>query len=223
MVGRREVVLIAMIGESLEALTFSRTHREIARILELRPRTVRVRRGRDEIELPVEQVVVGDLVVIRPGERVPVDGTVLDGRSSVDQSTLTGESLPVDKGAGDDVFAGTMNQFGAWRFAPTRSARKPRWAHVIQLVAQAQHHKARIERTADRLARYFLPFVLACAAVTFVVNNRDALAGWNSAGGRPLVWMPTLAVLVVTCPCALILATPAAMMAALAWLAGAAC
>src|SRR5580658_5920693 len=158
-----EVVLIAMIGESLEALTFARTHREIERILELRPRLVRVRRGGQEIEVPVKEVGVGEIVVVRPGERVTVDGTVLIGRSTVDQSTLTGESLPIDKGVGDSVFAGTINQFGALDVQADAVGDETTLGRVIQLVAEAQHHKARIERTADRLARYFLPFVLACA------------------------------------------------------------
>ena len=155
-----EVVLIAMIGESLEALTFARTHREIERILELRPRLVRVRRGGQEIEVPVKEVAVGEIVVVRPGERVTVDGTVLVGRSTVDQSTLTGESLPIDKGIGDQVFAGTVNQFGALDVQADAVGDETTLGRVIQLVAEAQHNKAHIERTADRLARYFLPFVL---------------------------------------------------------------
>jgi Cu+-exporting ATPase len=212
-----EVVLIAMIGESLEAITFSRTHREIQKILELRPRSVRVRRGISEVEIPVSQVQVGDVVVVRPGERIAVDGTVLVGRSTVDESTLTGESLPVDKGESDSVFAGTLNQFGALEIRADVVGEHTTLGQVIQLVAEAQHHKARVERTADRLARYFLPFVLVLALGTFVVTNWTTLASANPAAG-PWVWMPTLSVLVVTCPCALVLATPAAMMAALAWL-----
>lgn len=214
-----EVVLIASVGESLEALTVARTHREIHKILELRPRVVRVRRGDQEVEVPVEDVQVGEVIVIRPGERVPVDGTVLSGRSTVDQSTLTGESLPVDKGEGDAVFTGTLNQFGALEVRAEKLGDETTLGQVIQLVAEAQQRKAPVERTADRLARYFLPFVLACALVTFAYGNYSALSA--AFRGEAAEWrlMPTLAVLVVACPCALILATPAAMMAALAWLA----
>jgi Cu+-exporting ATPase len=213
-----EVVLIAMIGESLEALTFARTHRELHRILELRPRRVRVRRGDAEVEIPADQVQVGDTLVVRPGERIAVDGTVLVGRSAVDQSMLTGESLPVDKGAGDPIFAGSMNQFGALEIRADVVGAQTSLGQIIQLVAEAQHHKAKIERTADRLARYFLPFVLTCAGATFLYSN-FVQRGLTAEPGSQWIWMPTLAVLVVTCPCALILATPAAMMAALAWLA----
>lgn len=215
-----EVVLIALVGESLEALTFARTHREIHRILELRPRRVRVRRGEQIVEIAVGQVAAGDVVVLRPGDRVPVDGTVLTGRSAVDQSTLTGESIPVDKGPGDEIFAGTLNQFGALEVRTDVVGDATTLGQVIRLVADAQHHKGAIERTADRLARYFLPFVLICAAITFVATNSAHLWAAPAAGAQARwVWMPTLAVLVVSCPCALILATPAALLAALAWLA----
>ena len=214
-----EVVLIAMVGESLEAMTFARTYREIHKILELRPRTVRVVRDDREVELPIDQAKVGDRVVVRPGERVPVDGTVLDGRSAVDQSTLTGESLPVDKAAGETVYAGTLNQFGALTIRADEVGDDTTLGHVIQLVAQAQQHKARVERTADRMARIFLPVVLFLAALTFLVSNQGAIRASIDGGPAHWTWMPTLAVLVVACPCALILATPAAVMAALAWLA----
>ncbi|HEX3869609.1 MAG TPA: hypothetical protein VHV77_04150, partial [Pirellulales bacterium] len=133
-----EVVLIAMIGESLEALTFSRTHREIQRILELRPSTVRVRRNGQEVELPAADVQMGDTVVVRPGERIAVDGRVISGRSSVDQSTLSGESVPVDKGPADEVFAGTLNQFGALEIEAQRVGSQTTLGQVIQLVADAQ-------------------------------------------------------------------------------------
>ncbi len=152
-----EVVFIAMLGESLEAVTFSRTHREIRRILELRPRTARVLRGDAEHVVPVEEVAVGDRVLVRPGERIPVDGTVLKGESAVDQSTLTGESLPADKTSGSSVFTGTLNQFGALEVQADKVGEDTTLAQVIHLVAQAQQHKAPIERTADRMARLFLP------------------------------------------------------------------
>ena len=107
-----EVVFIALVGEVLEAWTFARTRRALGRLVDQTPRTARVRRDGEEVEIPAHDVAVGDLVIVRPGERIPVDGTVLAGRSTVDQSALTGESLPIDKGPGDPVFTGTMNQFG---------------------------------------------------------------------------------------------------------------
>ncbi|MBI3466068.1 MAG: cation-translocating P-type ATPase, partial [Planctomycetes bacterium] len=208
-----EVVFIAMVGESLEAITFSRTHREIRRILELQPRTAHVLRGETELDVPIAEVQIGDRVIVRPGERIAVDGTVLRGQSAIDQSTLTGESLPVDKADGDTVFAGTLNQFGALEVRADKVGEDTTLGQVIELVAEAQQNKAPLERAADRLARVFLPAVLACAAATLVYTN------WGTTSFRELNWMPTLAVLVVACPCALILATPAAVMAALAWLA----
>jgi Cu+-exporting ATPase len=208
-----EVVFIAMVGESLEAITFSRTHREIRRILELQPRSAHVLRGEAEVEVLVTELNIGDCVVVRPGERVPIDGTVLKGQSAVDQSTLTGESLPADKSPGDQVFAGTLNQFGALEVRADKVSEDTTLAQVIHLVSEAQENKAPLERTADRFARIFLPVVLACAAGTLVYTN------WGATSLTSLNWMPTLAVLVVACPCALILATPAAVMAALAWLA----
>ncbi len=214
-----EVVLIAMIGESLEALTLQRTHRELGRILDLRPRTVRVRRAGVEREVPAAEVQLGELAIIRPGERVTVDGTVVAGRSALDQSSLTGESLPVDKGPGEAVYAGTLNQFGALEVRVEALGADTTLGQVVQLVAEARQHKAHSERLADTLARLFLPFVLALAAVTLVVTNWASVRDLSLNSWQAWNWMPTLAVLVVACPCALVLATPAAVLAALAWLA----
>jgi Cu+-exporting ATPase len=210
-----EVVFIAMVGESLEAITFARTHREMSRILELQPRLAHVLRDGHEVDVPVAELNVGARVVVRPGERIPIDGAVLGGQSAVDQSTLTGESVPVDKAAGDMVFAGTLNQFGALEVRADKVGEDTTLAQVIELVAEAQENKAPIERTADRLARVFLPVVLASAAGTLVYTTWGT--SWSNLTSAD--WMPALAVLVVACPCALILATPAAIMAALAWLA----
>lgn len=214
-----EVVLIAMIGESLEALTFSRTHRELRRIFELRPRTAHLKRGEQFTDAPVEALTVGDVVQVRPGERVPVDGDVTSGRSAVDQSTLTGESLPIDKSVGDAVYAGTLNQFGALEVQATKVGEDTTLGQIIRLVAKARKNKAAVERTADRLARVFLPLVLFLAACTFVGTNWSAITSSSARGLVTWQWMPTLAVLVVACPCSLILATPATVMAAMAWMA----
>lgn len=206
------VVFIALCGESIEGYTVDRAQRAIRRIFQLCPRTARVLVGDDEQEVPIEQVIVGDSVVVRPGERIPVDGAVAAGQSAVDQSALTGESIPADKSVGDRVFAGTLNQFGALRITATRVGQQTTLAQIVEMVGQATARKASLERTADRLARWFLPVVLGTAVLTLI--------GWRIASGSwSAGYLPALSVLVVACPCPLILATPSAVMAAMAWLA----
>ncbi len=206
------VVFIALCGESIEGYTVDRAQRAIRRIFQLCPRTARVLVGDDEQEVPLEQVIVGDSVVVRPGERIPVDGVVAAGQSAVDQSALTGESVPADKAVGDKVFAGTLNQFGALQITATQIGAQTTLAQIVELVGQATQRKASLERTADRLARWFLPVVLGVAALTLI--------GWRIASGSwSAGYLPALSVLVVACPCPLILATPSAVMAAMAWLA----
>ncbi len=205
-----EVVFIALLGEVLEAWTFSHTRRALGKLVDQTPRLARVRRDGKEIEVPANQVVVGDRVIVRPGERVPVDGIVVAGRSSVDQSALTGESLPIDKGPADAVFTSTLNQFGVLEVEAQKVGAETTFGQVLRLVSQARRRKARLEKLADRLARYFLPVVELAALATLLCGF---LAGW------PDVWSRTVAVLVVACPCSLVLATPAAMLASMAWLA----
>jgi Cu+-exporting ATPase len=220
-----EIVFIGMIGECLESITFARTQRAIRRIVEICPRRCwRLRDGREERVLASE-LQIGDRVVVKPGGRVPADGVVLEGRSAVDVSALTGESLPVDKGPGDEVLAGSLNQFGALTFEARRVAEHTVAGRVVEMTARALKDKAPLERTADRLARYFLPAVLALAALTFLVCLVGYGTGWmrppeTNLSFRQLVTLPALSVLVVACPCALILATPAAIIAALGRLAG---
>ena len=205
-----EVVFIALVGEVLEAVTFDRTQRALHRLLDQAPRTARVRRDDEEMEVPASQVVAGDLVIVRPGEKIPVDGPVIAGRSAVDQATLTGESLPVDKGEGDTVYSGTLNQFGVLEVRAEKVGHETTFGQVLRLVADAQRRKAPLQRTADRLARWFLPVVEVVAGLTL-------LAGYWF--GWPDLWSRAVAVLVVACPCALVLATPAAVLASMAWLA----
>ncbi len=207
------VVFIAVCGESIEGYTVDRAQRAIRRIFQLCPRTARVLVGDDEQEVPLEQVIVGDTVIVRPGERIPVDGVVAAGQSAVDQSALTGESVPADKAIGDNVFAGTLNQFGALQITATQVGEQTTLAQIVELVGQATLRKASLERTADRLARWFLPVVLAVAFLT-LIGWRIALGAWSKE-----CFLPALSVLVVACPCPLILATPSAVMAAMAWLA----
>ncbi len=205
-----EVVFIALVGEVLEAVTFARTQRAIHRLLDQTPRTARVRRDGVEQVIPVARVIPGDLVLVAEGERVPVDGPVVAGRSSVDQSALTGEAMPVDKGVGDPVYTGTVNQFGPIEVRAEKVGHESTLGQVLRLVAEAQDRKAPLERAADRYARYFLPVVEVAALLTVVAGY---LLRW------PDTWSRAVAILVVACPCALILATPAAVLAAMAWLA----
>ena len=220
-----EIVFIGMFGECLESFTFERTQRAIRRIVEVCPRRCWLLRDGQEVRVFTSELKVSDVVVVKPGARIPVDGVVRDGRSAVDMSALTGESLPVDRGPGDEVLAGTLNQFGALTVEANRVAEQTVVGRVIELTARALREKPALERTADRLARYFLPAVLGLAAATFVGAVLVNLGG-SAAGRRGLLDAvrlsidPTLAVLVVACPCALILATPAAIIAALGRLAG---
>jgi heavy metal translocating P-type ATPase len=215
-----EVVFIALVGECLEALTFERAQRAIGKLLDFYPRTAHVIRGDTEVDVPIEGVAVGDRVVVRPGERISVDGMVVRGRSAVDQAVLTGESMPVDKGEGDNVFTGTVNQFGRLEVRADKLGNETTLGQVIRLLADAQRHRSPLERTADRYARIFLPAVLTVAAIVFMGTNGPALWRWFMAGAAPAIdLLPALAVLVVACPCALVLATPAAVLAATARLA----
>ncbi len=222
-----EVVFIGMLGECLESFTFERTQRAIRKIVEVCPRRCWKLVDGQEVRVLTSELQVGDRVVVKPGARIPVDGVVLDGRSAVDTSALTGESIPVDKGPGDEVLAGSLNQFGALTVEAQKVAEHTVVGRVIELTARALKDKAPLERTADRLARSFLPVVLGLAALTFlgalVYHGTGLFLGEGRLGFSSAVRQsvyPTLAVLVVACPCALILATPAAIIAALGRLAG---
>jgi P-type Cu+ transporter len=206
------VVFIALCGESVEGYTLDRAQSAIRRIFDLCPNVAHVVRGGREVDVPIEQVHQGETVTIRPGERVPVDGSVSSGTSSVDQSALTGESLPVDKQAGSEVFAGTLNQYGSLSVVAKKVGAETTLGKVVELVAKATEQKTPLERSADRWARVFLPFVLGAALLTLI-------AWWQNTGEWRDGLRPALAVLVVACPCPLILATPTAVIAAMAWLA----
>lgn len=206
------VVFIALCGESIEGFTVDRAQRAIRGVFNLFPPTARIVADGKEEEAAVADVSVGQIVLVRPGERIPVDGVIRSGSSAVDQSALTGESLPIEKTISNEVFAGSLNQFGALEVEATRIATESTLSKVVQLVAEATERKAPLERTADRYARMFLPVVLGVAVCTLI--------GWRISTGewRP-GFLPALSVLVVACPCPLILATPSAVMAAMAWLA----
>lgn len=224
-----EIVFIGMVGECLEAFTFARTQRALTKIVEVFPRRCWIIREGQETRAFTSDVQVGDHVVVKPGGKIPVDGVVLSGRSAVDVSALTGESMPLDKGPGDEVLAGSVNQFGSLTIAAKRVAGETVAGKVIEFTTQALKDKPHIERTADRLARYFLPVVFGLALLTLIAGLLHYGAGFfRSADSARLSFgaalvrsaYPALSVLVVACPCALILATPAAVIAALGRLAG---
>lgn len=206
------VVLISLVGECIEGYTIDRARSAVTDMSALWPAIAHRIRDEKESDVPVEDLQKGDVLVIRPGERIPVDGHIVAGSSVVDQSPFTGESLPADKTVGDQIFAGTLNQFGALTVVADSLGDNTALARMAQLVGLATSRKASLERTADRMAKWFLPAVLLAAMATLV--------GWRIATGS---WrdgiIPTLGVLVVACPCPLILATPCAVMASLAWLA----
>ncbi len=224
-----EVVFIGMFGECLEAFTFDRTRSAIRKLVEVFPLRCWVLRDGQETRVFTRDVVLGDRVVVKPGAKVPVDGIVIDGRSTVDTSALTGESLPIDKIVGDEVLAGSINQTGALTIEAKRVAQQTVAGRVIELTAKALKDKSNLERNADRLARLFLPAVLGVALLTFLACALYFGTTWLRPAGATrlalrqvltLAAYPTLSVLVVACPCALILATPAAIIAALGRLAG---
>jgi Cu+-exporting ATPase len=202
------IITLIKLGKVLEARAKGRTSEAIKKLMGLRPKTARVIRpgSEAEIEVPVEAVALGDLVVVRPGERMPVDGVVVEGRSAVDESMLTGESLPVDKQPGDEIIGGTINKQGLLKFEATRVGAQTALAQIIRLVEEAQGSKAPIQRLADRVSGVFVPIVIAIASLTFLAWFFIGDVGFTQA----MLFM--VAVLVIACPCALGLATPTAIM-----------
>ncbi|HEY7447093.1 MAG TPA: heavy metal translocating P-type ATPase [Vicinamibacterales bacterium] len=202
------IITLVLLGRVLETRAKGRTSAAIKRLIGLQPRMARVIRGDVELEIPIADVVQRDVVVMRPGERLPVDGEVLEGRSTVDESMLTGESLPVEKGPGAAVFGGTVNQTGGFRFRASRVGRETALQQIIKLVQDAQAGRAPVARLADVISFYFTPIVLCLAIATFVIWF-DALP----PGQRlTMALVNFVAVLIIACPCAMGLATPTAIM-----------
>jgi len=203
------IVTLILLGKYLEARAKGRTSQAIRRLLDLQAKTARVIRADEEVEIPVEAVVPGDLIAVRPGERIPVDGKVVSGETWVDESMISGEPLPVGKGAGAEVVGGTVNQTGAFRFKATRVGADTVLAQIIQMVEQAQAAKPPIQYLADRIAAVFVPVVMGLALATF--------AGWYAFGPEPALnyaFVAAVSVLLIACPCAMGLATPTAVMVA---------
>ena len=201
------IIGLILLGRYLEARAKGQTSEAIRKLMGLRAKTARIVRGDAEVDVPVESVVPGDVIIVRPGEKIPVDGAVLAGRSAVDESMLTGESLPVEKGPGDPVIGATINRTGAFRFRATKVGADTVLAQIVRLVEEAQGSKAPIQRLADVISAYFVPAVVALALLTFLV--------WLIFGPEPaftLALLNLVAVLIIACPCALGLATPTAIM-----------
>ncbi len=200
------IITVIKLGKMLESRTKGRTGGAIRKLMGLRPKTATILDNGKEMEISLAQVKRGDLVMVRPGESIPVDGTILEGESSLDESMLTGEPLPVDKGPGEKVTGGTMNQEGLLKFRATAVGKETALAQIIRLVQEAQGSKAPIQALADRVSAVFVPAVIGIAFLTFIL--------WWWVGGTFVPAMIRMvAVLIIACPCALGLATPTAIMA----------
>jgi Cu+-exporting ATPase len=200
------IITLIKLGKMLESRTKGRTGGAIRKLIGLRPKTATILENDTEKEIPLTRVKVGDTVIVRPGERIPVDGLVLDGQSAVDESMLSGEPLPVDKQTGDTVVGGTINGQGLLRFSATRVGKETALAQIIRLVQEAQGSKAPIQALADKVAAVFVPAIIGIALVVFIL-------WWSLSGEFVPAMIRLVAVLVIACPCALGLATPTAIMA----------
>lgn len=200
------LITFVILGKWLEAKAKGRTSDAIKKLMGLQAKTARVIRNGETIDIPIDQVVKGDLLMVRPGEKVPVDGVIASGTSSIDESMITGESMPVEKKEGDNVIGGTINKVGSFQFTATRVGSETTLSQIIRLVEDAQGSKAPIQAFADRISAYFVPAVIGIAALTFII--------WFFVLGAPLSFalMAFTAVIVIACPCALGLATPTAIM-----------
>lgn len=203
------VISLVLLGRYFEAKAKAKTSDAIRTLMDLSPKTARIVRGAIEEDIPLSQVVVGDILRVRPGEKIPVDGVILEGESAVDESMITGESLPVEKSAGDTVVGATLNTTGTLRMRAQKVGSDTVLSHIIALVQEAQGSKAPIQRIADRVSSYFVPVVLMLAVATFVA--------WYDIGGSaqfPNALLAMVSVLIIACPCAMGLATPTAIMVA---------
>jgi Cu+-exporting ATPase len=201
------IITLILLGRLLEARAKGRTNEAIKKLAGLQAKTARVVRDGEEVDAPMEDVRIGDTVVVRPGEKVPVDGRIISGESAVDESMITGESIPVTKRVGDEVIGATVNKTGSFRFRATKVGRETALAQIMRMVEEAQGSKARIQRLADRISGVFVPAVIVIAAITFFV--------WLALGPEPAfthALLNAVAVLIIACPCAMGLATPTSIM-----------
>ncbi|MFD1927117.1 heavy metal translocating P-type ATPase [Sporosarcina siberiensis] len=202
------IITLIVLGKLFEARATGKTSQAIHKLLDLQAKTARVLRDGVEVELPIEQVITGDTIVVKPGEKIPVDGKIIEGRSAIDESMITGESLPIDKVAGDAVIGATINRNGSLQIMATNVGKDTALAQIVKVVEEAQGSKADIQRLADRISGVFVPVVVGIAVVTFLV--------WFflvTPGDFRSALIPTISILVIACPCALGLATPTSIMA----------
>jgi Cd2+/Zn2+-exporting ATPase len=194
------VIFIMLLGEFLEHLTVGKTRKAIASLIQLSPKTAWVRREGKEVQVPIEEVKTKEVIIVKPGERIPVDGKIISGCGSINQSMLTGESIPVEKGVDDRVYCGTINESGSCEIEATQVAEDTKLAQIKRLILEAQAEKSPIQRVTDRFARYFIPAILLIALITFLITDDPIRA---------------ITILIVACPCALVLGTPTAVVAAI--------
>lgn len=199
------IITLILLGRWLETRAKTETSLAIRSLISLAPKTAKVIRNNQEIEVAQEKIIPGDIAIVRPGERIPADGRVIDGMSSVDEAMLTGENVPQDKESGSKVIGGTLNQTGTFKFVVEKTGKETALARIVHLVEEAQGSKAPIQRLADRIAGVFVPVVLAISFVTLII-------WWVIIGDKPLALLNFISVLIIACPCALGLATPTAIM-----------
>jgi P-type Cu+ transporter len=200
------VIALVVLGLAMESKAKGQTSEAIRTLIGLQAKTARILRNNIEVDLPVEEVLVGDVVVMRPGAKLPVDGEIIQGSSSVDESMITGESMPIEKILGDEVIGGTMNKTGSFHFRATNVGKDTALASIITMVQEAQGSKAPIQRVVDQVAGYFVPAVMILAVLAFVV--------WYDFGPEPRLIFSTIVfvtTLIIACPCALGLATPTSL------------
>ncbi|MDP3994286.1 MAG: copper-translocating P-type ATPase, partial [bacterium] len=198
------IITLILLGRFLEAKAKAHTSDAIKKLLGLQAKTARVIRKGGEIDIPIDEVEVGDMIRVRPGEKIPVDGKITEGESAVDESMVTGESMPVGKFKGDTVIGATLNKSGSFIFRATKVGRETMLAQIVEMVASAQSSRAPIQRLADIVSSYFVPVVIMLAVATFTV--------WFDLGQPVHALINTIAVLIIACPCAMGLATPTAIM-----------
>ncbi|HLO50792.1 MAG TPA: heavy metal translocating P-type ATPase [Kamptonema sp.] len=199
------IITLILLGRLLENRAKGKTSESIHKLMGLQPKTARVIHNGKETDIPISEVVVGDVILVRPGEKIPVDGEIVDGSSTIDEAIATGESVPVKKQLGDEVIGATINKTGSFKFRATRVGKDTFLAQIVQLVQQAQGSKAPIQRLADQVTGWFVPVVIAIAIATFII-------WYNVMGNMTIALITTVGVLIVACPCALGLATPTSIM-----------
>jgi Cu+-exporting ATPase len=202
------VTTLVVLGQALEVRAKGQTSQAIRKLLDLQAKTARVLRNGQEVEIPVEEVLVGDVVVVRPGDKIPVDGEIVEGRSAIDESMVTGESLPVDKVIGDEVIGATVNTTGSFKFQATKVGKDTALAQIVKMVQDAMGSKAPIARLVDVVSSYFVPAVMIISILTFLV--------WNNFGGSEALAfaiVTSVTVLIIACPCAVVMAVPMSLVA----------